>query len=66
MTATVDEVARLDALSALQVPLAEPEERFDRITRLAKQHFGVAVATVSLIDRPPPHSTTTCSRPAPW
>ena len=47
---TADETARLRALAELGVSLTEPEERFDRITRVAKRRFGVSVATVSLID----------------
>lgn len=39
--------AALDSLKILDTP---PEERFDRITRLAKQLFGVETAAVSLID----------------
>jgi Stage II sporulation protein E (SpoIIE)/GAF domain len=47
-TATNDN-ARVQELEALGVS-TEPEERFDRITRLAQRLFGVSVATVSLID----------------
>ena len=45
-----DEVARLDALRTLQILDTTPEERFDRLTRLAKRLFNVPVALVSLTD----------------
>lgn len=44
------ELKRLDALKALHLLDTDPEERFDRLTRLAKRLFGVPVALVSLID----------------
>jgi serine phosphatase RsbU (regulator of sigma subunit) len=46
-----DDEARVRALEDLGVLDAGPEERFDRITRLAQQVFGVATASVNLIDR---------------
>lgn len=45
-----DEKTRIDALRALNILDSSPEERFDRITRLARRMFGVPVALVSLID----------------
>jgi diguanylate cyclase (GGDEF)-like protein len=45
-----DEPRRLAALHALNILDTEPEERFDRITRLARRLFGTSMATVSLID----------------
>jgi hypothetical protein len=48
--AIVDEVARQSALDALEILDTPPEERFDRITRLAKQLFGVETVAISLID----------------
>lgn len=45
-----DEASRLDALRRLNILDSEPEERFDRITRLAKHAFGVPIALISLID----------------
>lgn len=45
-----DEAARLVALRALGVLDTPPEERFDRITRLAQQMFQVPIALVSLVD----------------
>ena len=45
-----DEQARLEALRLLGVLDTPPEERFDRLTRMAKRLFGVPIALVSLID----------------
>lgn len=45
-----DEPARLDALRALNILDTSPEERFDRLTRLAKRLFDVPIALVSLVD----------------
>jgi PAS domain S-box-containing protein len=45
-----NESARLEALHALQVLDTEPEERFDRITRLTKELFDVPIVLVSLVD----------------
>src|ERR1700748_1895086 len=45
-----DEERRLAALHALNLLDTEPEERFDRITRLAQRVFGTSAATFSLID----------------
>lgn len=39
------------ALHALHVLDTPPEERFDRITRLARRAFGVPIALISLVDR---------------
>jgi sigma-B regulation protein RsbU (phosphoserine phosphatase) len=49
--AAVDDDVRVRALEDLGVLYTKPEERFDRITRLAQQLFRVATATVTLIDR---------------
>lgn len=46
----LDEPRRIAALHALDILDTEPEERFDRITRLAQRLFGTQMATVSLID----------------
>ena len=46
----LDEEARLSALRELRID-PEPEERFDRVTRLAQRLFDVPVALVTLIDR---------------
>jgi PAS domain S-box-containing protein len=45
-----DEAARLVALRELAVLDTTPEERFDRLTRLARDLFGVPIALVSLVD----------------
>lgn len=45
-----DEAERLAALSSLDILDTPPEERFDRITRLAKLSLGVPVAIIGLID----------------
>ncbi len=45
-----NETQRLAALRALQILDTPPEERFDRITRLAKTFFDVPFTGVSLVD----------------
>ena len=45
------EEARLDALSELQIAGTGPEERFDRIIRLAANFYLVPIATLSLVER---------------
>jgi diguanylate cyclase (GGDEF)-like protein len=45
-----DENERLRALNDLAILDTPPEERFDRVTRLAQRMFGVPIATISLID----------------
>lgn len=45
-----DESQRVATLRALNVLDTSPEERFDRLTRLAKRLFGVPIALVSLVD----------------
>jgi CheY-like chemotaxis protein len=45
-----DEAARLRALRELGILDSGPEERFDRITRLAQRVFDVPIALVSLVD----------------
>jgi diguanylate cyclase (GGDEF)-like protein len=45
-----DEAARLEALWGLHVLDTPAEERFDRLTRLARRLFGVPIALVSLVD----------------
>jgi len=49
-TTPVDEATRIGTLRALDILDSAPEERFDRLTRLAKRLFGVPIALVSLID----------------
>lgn len=45
-----DEKTRLETLRALKLLDSSPEERFDRLTRLAKRMFGVPISLVSLVD----------------
>ncbi|MET3106372.1 diguanylate cyclase (GGDEF)-like protein [Oxalobacteraceae bacterium GrIS 1.18] len=45
-----NEVVRIEALRALHILDTTPEERFDRLTRLARRLFNVPVALISLTD----------------
>jgi diguanylate cyclase (GGDEF)-like protein len=45
-----NEAERLHALRTLQVLDTAHEERFDRVTRMAKRMFGVSISLVSLVD----------------
>ncbi len=45
-----DEQARLTALRSLDILDTPAEERFDRLTRMAKRMFDVPIALVSLVD----------------
>lgn len=45
-----NEAERLHALKTLRVLDTSHEERFDRVTRMAKRMFGVSISLVSLID----------------
>lgn len=45
-----DEASRLATLVSLQLLDSAPEERFDRLTRIARRLFGTPIALVSLID----------------
>ena len=45
-----DEQTRIETLRSLNVLDTLPEERFDRLTRMAKRMFGVPIALVSLVD----------------
>ena len=47
----IDETQRLRALATLCILDTVPEERFDRITRLACRAFNAPIALVSLVDR---------------
>ena len=49
-TLPADEKARLETLQLLHILDTQPEERFDRITRMAKRMFDVPIAVVSLVD----------------
>lgn len=44
------EKARESAVASLRLLDTAPEERFDRITRLAQRMFNVPIATISLLD----------------
>jgi diguanylate cyclase (GGDEF)-like protein len=46
----VDEVARLNTLRSLNILDTMPEERFDRLTRMARRMFDVPIALISLVD----------------
>ncbi len=46
----VNERTRIDTLRSFNILDTSPEERFDRITRLAKHLFNVPIALVSLVD----------------
>lgn len=45
-----DEQARLATLRSLDILDSPPEERFDRLTRMAKRLYGVPIALISLVD----------------
>ena len=45
-----NEPSRLSALYRLEILDTPPDERFDRIARIAKAHFRVPIALVSLVD----------------
>lgn len=46
-----EEEVRLKALRALNILDTAPDERFDRLTRMAKYMFDVPIALVSLVDK---------------
>lgn len=46
----INEALRLSTLRSLNILDTPPEERFDRLTRLARRLFNVPVALVSLVD----------------
>ena len=47
----INEASRIDSLFKLDVLDTPAEERFDRITRLAKRMFDVPIALISLVDK---------------
>lgn len=49
-TTPIDETARLISLHSLRIMDTPSEERFDRITRMAKRMFGVETCLISLVD----------------
>ena len=46
----LDETVRLKSLHSLKILDTQPEERFDRITRMAQRYFGVDICLISLVD----------------
>ena len=46
----MDETVRLLSLHSLRIMDSAPEERFDRVTRMAKRLFDVDICLVSLVD----------------
>lgn len=46
----LEEERRLQTLRSLEILDTAPEERFDRLTRMAKRMFDVPIALVSLVD----------------
>lgn len=51
ISGVIDEMARQRALDELGIVDTPPEERFDRVTRLAQQLFGVESVAINMIDR---------------
>jgi len=49
-TTPIEETARLLSLHSLRILDTPSEERFDRITRMAKRMFGVEICLISLVD----------------
>lgn len=49
-SAAAAENARLEAVASLRVLDTPPEERFDRITRIAREIFNVPVVEINLLD----------------
>lgn len=49
-TAPLNETQRLMSLHSLRILDTRSEERFDRITRMAKRMFGVDICLISLVD----------------
>ena len=49
-TKPIDETARLMSLHSLRILDTAPEDRYDRITRMAKRVFGVDICLVTLVD----------------
>lgn len=57
---------RLDALYQTELMDSEPEERFDRLTRLVAATLSVPVALVSLVDTKRQFFKSTFGLPEPW
>ena len=51
MSGILGDQARLEALAWSELMDSEPEEVFDRLTRLASKLLGAPVATMTLVDR---------------
>jgi len=51
MQVSSDESQRLETLRALKILDSAPEERFDRLTRMARRMFSVPISLVSLVDK---------------
>jgi len=51
MQISQDELQRLETLRALKILDSAPEERFDRLTRMARRMFSVPISLVSLVDK---------------
>lgn len=49
-TQSHNEIERIKALHTLGILDTEPEERFDRLTRLARQCLGAPIALIALVD----------------
>jgi len=47
----LDESQRLETLRALKILDSEPEERFDRLTRMATRMFSMPISLVSMVDK---------------
>lgn len=47
----INDASRVASLVKLDVLDTEPDERFDRITRLASQIFDVPISLISLVDK---------------
>ena len=47
----INEASRIKSLIKLDVLDTDPDERFDRITRIAKRMFDVHIALISLVDK---------------
>ncbi|MGB5330714.1 MAG: GAF domain-containing protein, partial [Gammaproteobacteria bacterium] len=45
-----NEKERLETLRSIDILDTDPEERFDRLTRMARRVFGVSIALVSMVD----------------
>ncbi|HEX6547428.1 MAG TPA: ATP-binding protein [Candidatus Dormibacteraeota bacterium] len=57
---SLDEAGRLESLQRLGLGGAAPEERFDRITRLAARNLDVPIAVLGLVDRETVHFKSAC------